>query len=704
MLSIAETSARAAATAARPLPVRRPDLIIRPLGNDGDHVVKDPVSGEYFSVGAQEHFLLVGLDGRQSAEALRAAFARQWDEPLSADDLDEFVALARVQGWLIPAQSPLIAGDTAVQEPPLKAAPKRPRQSILYWRKRAFDPDRLFNRIEPTIRFIWTPAFVVVSVAFVALAAAVAWTNRREFVTHFADPNAARWETWLIVWLTLVAATTLHEFSHGLTCKHFGGEVHEVGFLMLFFIPCFYCNVSDAWLFRERSRRLWVTLAGGYCDLLVWAAAVFVWRATTRDSMANYVAWVVVTVASARNVFNFNPLLKLDGYYLLSDAMGIPNLRLRALVRFMAVLRRALWGAPRPPRREPHARFLTLFGAASWTFSAVFLCLMLLAYVRVFGHRWGVLGLVAVFLFAAATSPQLVQGLSSGEITRMIKTRRTRTALWAVGLPLVLLAGLAIPCDDRATGPCDTRAVQRAEVRAQASGFLRELHVDTGTPVTGDAEIARLEVPDLASRTEQKRNEVREAEARVELASAGARVRAADGLSEMKITGAERAMAAAQLLRLREELAYLERLRERQSVRSPVPGVVVTPHVRERVGEFFKEGDLVCVVENCAEVEVEVRLPEEEVQRVRAGQPVDVKLRTLPFDTLRGTVRAVAPVASAGKDGAASTVTVYCRLQNATPDVRPAMTGDARIVCGRQPAGLVIARRVLRYVRTDLWW
>ena len=106
-------------------------------------------------------------------------------------------------------------------------------------------------------------------------------------------------------------ATTLHEFAHGLTCKHFGGEVHEVGFLMLFFIPCFYCNVSDAWLFREKSRRLWVTLAGGYFDLLAWATAAFVWRLTAQDSMINYLAWVILSVLGVRNLFNFNPLLKL---------------------------------------------------------------------------------------------------------------------------------------------------------------------------------------------------------------------------------------------------------------------------------------------------------------------------------------------------------------------------------------------------------
>ena len=120
-------------------------------------------------------------------------------------------------------------------------------------------------------------------------------------VTRF--PLIWRWETLALAWLTLVIVTTLHEFAHGLTCKHFGGEVHELGFLLMFFIPCFYCNVSDAWLFREKSKRLWVTLAGGYCDLLLWAVAIFAWRLTLQDTLVNYLAWVAISVLGVRVFF-----------------------------------------------------------------------------------------------------------------------------------------------------------------------------------------------------------------------------------------------------------------------------------------------------------------------------------------------------------------------------------------------------------------
>src|SRR5262249_61144614 len=114
--------------------------------------------------------------------------------------------------------------------------------------------------------------------ASIRVAGLLFWANRFELATEFQA--ALRWESILLVWLAVFVVTMLHESAHGLTCKRYGGEVHEIGFLLLFFMPCFYCNVSDAWLFREKSKRLWVTFAGGYFELFLWALAVFIWRMT----------------------------------------------------------------------------------------------------------------------------------------------------------------------------------------------------------------------------------------------------------------------------------------------------------------------------------------------------------------------------------------------------------------------------------------
>src|SRR6185369_6742390 len=121
-----------------------------------------------------------------------------------------------------------------------------------------------------------------------------------------------------------------HEFAHGFTCKHFGGEVREMGFLLIYLQPAFYCNVSDAWLFPEKSKRLWVSFAGPYFELFLWAVATVLWRLTETDTSINYVSLIVMASSGIKTLFNFNPLIKLDGYYLLSDYLGVPNLRKKA--------------------------------------------------------------------------------------------------------------------------------------------------------------------------------------------------------------------------------------------------------------------------------------------------------------------------------------------------------------------------------------
>ena len=305
--------------------------------------------------------------------------------------------------------------DRASQEPDRSSAafgatrptPDRTRQSILYWRKSLFDPDRFLTWLAPRLWFFWTRTFLIVSAGCIVLAALLCWANGDELASSFQ--SVLRWESIVLVWLTILVVTTCHEFAHGLTCKHYGGEVHEIGFLLLLLMPCFYCNVSDAWLFREKSKRLWVTLAGGYFELFLWALAVFAWRLTPPDTLLNYLAFVVLSVCGVRTLFNFNPLIKLDGYYLLSDWLEMPNLHPRALGYFKAHLRRLLWGAPRPAP-EPRGGLLFRFGLATWLHALALLALMLVGLFQFAEARWGLLGAAAVALLGLVSRARRVPG------------------------------------------------------------------------------------------------------------------------------------------------------------------------------------------------------------------------------------------------------------------------------------------------------
>jgi putative peptide zinc metalloprotease protein len=837
---------------APPLPCRRPDLVVRPFGEDGLYVVKDPRTGAYYQLGDEEHFLLTQLDGQRDAETIRAAFAERFGQALSDEELQEFLDMAEERGLLQGERQgdketgrqgdrgTRKQGDKETQGGAIPgAAPFGLR--LLYWRKSFFDPDRLFTWLAPKLWFCWTPAFLLFSAGCIVLAAGLLWANRQMLAGSIL--SSLRWETAVLVWLALMFVTTCHEFAHGLTCKHYGGEVHEVGFLLIFFMPCFYCNVSDAWLFREKYKRLGVTLAGGYFELFLWALAVFVWRLTTPDSLVNYVALAVALACGVQTLFNFNPLLKLDGYYLLSDWLEVPNLQQRAGDYIKGRIRWLLWGAARP-EPEPRGRCLLTYGLVSWLYSLAFLCLSLVVMSHILGAWLGLLGLAAVVLLGLLSLRGLLHGFTAGEVRTMILFRHKRTVIWAFLLGGVPAALFVIPMEDRAGGPFQLRPAVRAEVRAPVAGFLQNVCCDEGDRVAPGQLLVRIEVPDLASRLAQTRAEVREVQAKLRLLEVGPRheeiaeqrrrveraqawrdlakkdldsarqvleadlerldkliaqyaaeldfaqssfaraqgLRAKNALSEEEYleeakkcrvfraqgeqaqaetrarqargcqeAEAERARRekewadaratlalleagtrpeeieaeSARLARLHAEAAYLEALQKQEPVCSRVAGVIATAHLKEKIGQYVGEGDLIAVVVESAGLEAEITLAEQDVEHVRAGQPIELKARALPFATFSAQVDRIAPVAERGD--VQGSVTIYCRLSpgavrgsgamrgspdgavRGSPDpaldaLRPGMSGHARIHTGQRSVGQILINRLLRYVRTEFWW
>jgi multidrug resistance efflux pump len=563
-----------------------------------------------------------------------------------------------------------------------------------------------------------------------------------------------------------------------------------------------------------------VTFAGGYFELFLWSLAVFVWRLTVPGSLVNYLAYIVVSVCGVQTLFNFNPLLKLDGYYLLSDWLEIPNLQQRAEGGLKARLRWLLWGADRPSW-EPRSRALLCYGVAALVYSWVFLAAMLLAFGQFLWSRFGWPGVAAILVLTTLSLRNLFRGISGGEVTKMFRYRLTRVVAWALALSVAATALSFIEVEDRATGTFRVRPVTRAEVRAAVAGFLRAAYRDEGDRVAAGDLLVTLEVPDLASRLAQKRAEVSEAAARLRLLQAGTRpetlteqrcrvqrardwrdlgdqdlkrgrksleeelfcldkqialchaeldaakdaykrcqelltrsaispeecraaetrqtvcqarleqaqaqhrARTAKGLHEAEAELARRtnelaeAQAALALLeagarseeieaetshlaRLQEEARFLEQLEGKLVVSSPVGGLVTTSRLREKVGQFVHEGDLICVVEEPGRLDVEITLTEQEAVRVRPGQAVILKARALPFETITARVERVAPTVAAG-DGQGQ-MTVYSALDGSPEELRPGMTGHARVGTGRGSLPAIGLDRVSRYVRTEFWW
>ena len=814
-------------------PCCRDGLIIRPLGNDGRFVIKNPADGKYFTVGEQEAFLFAQLDGLQSNAAICREFERRFAEPLSDEDLQDFVEMAQRRG-LLESSSPekngeshdpdddgpddetsgqSIAGGDAT-------ASRAWTKNLFYLRFSFFDPNRLFDRIEPKIRFFWTRTFVVASAIAMLLAFLIVWSHRQDLISKF--PNALTWQTVVVVWAAIVVLTTCHECAHGLTCKHFGGEVHEIGFLLIFFTPAFFCNVTDAWLFREKSKRLWVGLAGIYLDLCIWAVAVFVWRVSVQDGLVNYLAWVIISVCGARTFLNLNPLMKLDGYYILSDWLEIHNLARRGQARWLGLVRWALWGAKRP-FAEPRGFLITCYGAASWFFILAFLALLFFGLFRLRSSQWGPIGLgMSLFLFFLITRG-LFRGLTDGEVRRMITKRHKRTVLWVAGLGLLPTTLLLTSANDRIGGSFQVRPKTRMEIRAPETGFLQAIAVEEGSQVSAGMVVGKIHVPDLQSNITKKQAEVREctanlrrleagprpeelteqrlrveravswrnlaqqdlvrsqralredlsrleqliaqsstelayrkqaqvaaqklfdlqamsedqylaekkryqiAESQWQQAQAQKRSREAAGTleSEAELARREKELAdvraslvllqagtrpeeieaeRARLARLNEELRYVEAVQDRIILRSPTAGLITTPRMKEKNGQYFEKGAIICVVEDASTPEIEVALAEEDEARVQSGQRISLKARSLPFRTFEARVERKAPSAVTAEGRTQPTVTAYCRLEGTDSSLLPGMTGYARIYCGESSLASILTIRSIRFLRTEFWW
>ncbi len=304
------------------LPKLREGVTIRQQESKGEKVfiVKEPVNGQFFRFGESEEFIIRQFDGRTPLANIQAKVQERFGEELELPVLNGFIDTLQTYGVIGRPGEPEVSHTFR--------HPKRLNGSLLYLRFRLFDPTWIFDRLQPRIRFLFSPFFVAFSALAILLATDTAVVNAsdltRDIYGLFDVSNLP-----LYLFFTFLTVG-LHEFAHGLTCRHFGGEVHELGFLLMYFQPALYCNISDAWLFPEKSKRLWVSFAGPYFELFIWALATLIWHTTESGSLLNQSTAMIIAISGIKTLMNFNPFIKLDGYYMLSDFLEIPNLQQRS--------------------------------------------------------------------------------------------------------------------------------------------------------------------------------------------------------------------------------------------------------------------------------------------------------------------------------------------------------------------------------------
>ncbi len=501
-------------------PKLRSDLIInRQVAAGGtSFVVKDPATGRFFRCRDTEHFVARQLDGSTPLEVVRRRAEEKFGATLAQDALSQFIKTLDRYGLL--ETDGAEAGHLAGQH-------GRVRGSLLLLRLKAFDPDRLFNRLVGKVTCFFTPSFLAVSAALIAVAFGTTFLHWHEIGQDLL--RLYRVQAFLLAWLIILLVGMAHEFAHGLTCKYFGGEVHELGFMLLYFQPAMYCNVSDAWLFPEKSRRLWVTFAGAYFELFIWALATLTWRVTNPETWPNLVALVVMATSGIKTFLNFNPLLRLDGYYLLSDYLEIPNLRRRAF-RYIGARIRRLSGSAGPESTEAtprERRFFLAYGLVATVFSFLLLGFVVIK-LSTFLLPYQTLGLLLfTFLFVPRVRRRLGRlGLRSSIPFRREKSRRAsikRPATMVALLVGLLAVLLLVRMELKVTGEFKVFPTRNADVRAEVTGIIAKIYVDEWHAVRAGDMVARLVDRDYGADLRQTEGQIAEKTARLRMLKAGPR-------------------------------------------------------------------------------------------------------------------------------------------------------------------------------------
>jgi multidrug resistance efflux pump len=612
---------------------------------------------------------------------------------------------------------------------------------------------------------VFTRTFGVLSV--IALSAAIGVTICNWEELHQSLRQLYRVETIPLVWLTLLFIVIGHELSHGLACKRFGGKVHEIGLLLIYLQPAMYCNVSDAWLFPEKKKRLLVTLAGALFELGVWALATLFWWVTEAGTLPNYLALIVATTLGIKSLFNLNPLIKLDGYYLLSDFLEIPNLRSRAF-RYIGQRLRYLW---RPidkretTRREQ--RIYWSYGTLAWIYSVWIIGFILLTLGKFLVGRyqgWG-FALMAVLVVSIFRHPLKNYGrIVASQLTpgRGILAVVKRLA---IVVAFVAVAGSClyfIRADFKISGEFRILPLHNADVRAEVEGIIEEIPHDEGDQVAAGELIARLSDRDVRAELEKLKDEVAEKQARLKLLKAGPRpeeielakvavakdeerIKYARSLLQMETLLFEGRLSSrkdyqlaadqmalrqgeldeskanlklllagsraelieateAEISRLQSQHKYLTEQLHRLRVVTPIAGVVTTHRLKENIGASVKKGDLIAQVHEFRTVTAEISIPEKQIAEVRIGQSVNLKARAHINTNFYGKVVSISPVGSKPAEGIQQrNFLVVTELENSSLLLKPEMTGNAKISAGVRRLYEIVFRRLIHFVRVEFW-
>ncbi|MCL2305556.1 MAG: hypothetical protein FWC43_09455 [Planctomycetaceae bacterium] len=664
MVSLADSLV---SSSARKLPIRvRSDLEAKRCLYLGRSfwILKDPVGLKYFRFQDEEYWILKQLDGNHSLDEIKEGFEKEFPpQKITLEDLQSFIGTLH--------QSALIlAGVPDQGHELLKRRDKRRRKeimgamsNILCIKFKGLDLDTLLEKMVPYVRFMYQPA-VVISCLLFALSALllvlVEFDYFRSklpgFHTFFSPANI------VLLSMTLGVTKIFHEFGHGLTCKYFGGECHEMGVMILVLTPCLYCNVSDSWMLPSTWHRIAIGIAGVYIECILAAICTYIWWFST-PGLLNYLCLNVMFISSVSTIlFNINPLLRYDGYYILSDLLEIPNLRQKATTLLTRKCQEWFLGMeqqPDPFLPKKNQILFALFTIASVCYRWVIMASILTFIYRIFEPRGLKIisqAIIAMSLFGLFVMPLIKIGKFFWVPGRIYRVKKVRFYMSLSGVIVILLAVILVKIPYTVVVPVilELRASDSQQVYVpEFGGVLDAVYVKPGDKVVEGqllAEVRNLrmnmELAKLQRDIEEKEKELKYRRQMLYL-----RPERADSLKPLE----------KQLVALKEAVEQKYRDFTRLELRAPQDGIVVsppwkpyrepirgqlvswwgTPLEEKNLGMTFDDaarGTVFCSVGDPKKLEAVLVVNQSKIDFVREGQRVELKFDEYPSEIFHSAV------------------------------------------------------------------
>jgi len=581
--------------------------------------------------------------------------------------------------------------------------------SIFQIQFKLFDPNDRMDRVMPWIRWLWSSWFVgLVTLGSVFVLGFLIYHWNLYWAGFFSLINPAGknvWD-WIGLFLLLFSISIWHELGHGFTCKRFGGEVHNIGFMIFYFEPAFYCTIDDSYLFPKLSHRIYCALGGVYFESLICGTALAVWLLTPAEWWIHGLALMLVFFTGLGALFNLHPLIKLDGYYILMDWLDIPDLRENSFEYVRNAIRKHVFHLEVEEKAIPrrHRRIFLLYGVVAMVYTALILLLVYTMFKRWMVGWFGPMGYLILFTLVLLI---MRRKLSDGvrfmrhlylDKRELILSRRGML----VGGPIVLAVLLLLTVPRSATRIEAAFVVEpsaRAVIRAPTAGTLDRIQVEEGSVVEAGQVLAVLTSPNLEAAGRQASADLE----RFSLEAARAR--------------RERDIAAASeweegVLEANTRQTVVDRKQRQQTLLAPIRGVVTTRDLDQVMGKYYVEGETVCTVDQLDTVRLEIATPESDIEVVREGVEVRMLASAYPGRTLTATVMAVAPMARPPRFEQAQAldlvhrvnlVRVLVEVENDDHRLRPGMTGKVQFLGhSRSPLGKTWWH-FRRWIETIVW-